>query len=34
VSAVAHHQPVTVLIALAGEPGDVVIDFGLLRIPA
>ena len=32
VRAVAHHQPTTVLVALGGEPGDVVIDLGLQRL--
>ena len=29
--AVAHHQPTPVLVALAGEPGDVGVDLGLQR---
>jgi hypothetical protein len=32
VRAIAHHQPATVLVTLAGEPGDVVIDLGLQRL--
>ena len=30
--AVAHHQPASGLIALVGEPGDVVGDLGLQRL--
>jgi hypothetical protein len=29
VRAVAHHEPAPVLVALGGEPGDVVVDLGL-----
>jgi hypothetical protein len=32
VRAVAHHQPATVLVAIGGEPGDVVVDLGLQRL--
>jgi hypothetical protein len=29
--AITHHQPPAALVALGGEPGDVVIDLGLQR---